>query len=57
MEGSGKSAILNGLTWVIYGDVPKDVKVNQIVRDGTKKAEGALLFDSGHAIKRTRTKS
>lgn len=57
MEGSGKSAILNGLTWTIYGDIPKDVKANQIIREGTKKSEGILNFKSGHSIKRTRTKS
>lgn len=54
-EGCGKSAILNGMTWVIYGNIPKEVKVNQIIREGSKKAEGTLTFESGHVIKRSRT--
>lgn len=56
-EGCGKSAILNGLTWVVFGEIPKDIKVHQVIREGEKKAEGTILFDSGHKIIRTRTKS
>ena len=56
-EGCGKSAILNGLSWVAYGQIPKDVKVNQIVKEGTKRAEGLLNLLTGHTIIRGRGKN
>lgn len=57
-EGCGKSAILNGLTWIIYGEIPKPtaVKVHEIIREGCTKASGSLLLESGHIIERTRGK-
>lgn len=56
-EGCGKSAILNGLTWIAYGKIPKEVTVSDIIREGSKKAEGELTLLQGHRIVRTRTKS
>ena len=35
-EGSGKSAILNALSWGLYGKIPKDAKVDDVIRKGTK---------------------
>ena len=38
-EGSGKSAILNALSWGSYGRIPKDAKIDDVIRDGQKSCE------------------
>lgn len=35
-EGSGKSAILNALSWGIYGKLPKDTNIDDVIRTGQK---------------------
>lgn len=52
-EGSGKSAVLNALSWGLYGKLPKDVKVDEVVKFGKKSCSVAVEFD-GCTIKRTR---
>jgi DNA repair exonuclease SbcCD ATPase subunit len=38
-EGSGKSAILNALCWCIYGEIPKEACIDDVVKEGTKNCE------------------
>lgn len=45
-EGSGKSAILNALSWGLYGRIPKDAKIDDVIRDGAKNCEVRVEFDS-----------
>lgn len=45
-EGSGKSAILNSLSWGLYGKIPKDAKVDDVIRKGAKTCEVKVEFDS-----------
>ncbi len=33
-EGSGKSAILNAISWCLYGKLPKDVKIDEVIKQG-----------------------
>lgn len=44
-EGSGKSAILNALTWGIYGKLPKDTKIDEVIRDGQKSCKVEIIFN------------
>ncbi len=53
-EGSGKSAILNAICWAIYGKLPKDANVDDVIKDGEKSCSVVLEFDNGDAIVRTR---
>lgn len=38
-EGSGKSAILNALCWGLFGAMPKDANVDEVIREGAKGCE------------------
>lgn len=53
-EGSGKSSIPNILCWVLYGKIPKDVKIEEVVKDGAKSGAGVVELESGHLILRSR---
>lgn len=33
-EGSGKSAILNAICWGLYGKIPKDAKIDEVIKNG-----------------------
>jgi DNA repair exonuclease SbcCD ATPase subunit len=44
-EGSGKSAVINALCWLAYGEIPKDVKVDEVIRRGQKGCSGVLTLD------------
>lgn len=35
-EGSGKSAVLNATCWCFYGKLPKEAKVDEVIKDGEK---------------------
>lgn len=35
-EGSGKSAILNAISWCIYGKLPKETNIDDVIRTGQK---------------------
>lgn len=37
-EGSGKSAILNALSWGLYGKIPKDANIDEVIKEGEKSA-------------------
>jgi len=53
-EGSGKSAILNAISWAFYGGIPKDAKTDDVIREGTKGCEVEVEFESGWKIVRSR---
>lgn len=45
-EGSGKSAIFNTLAWGLYGKLPKDVKIDEVIREGQKSCATIIEFDN-----------
>lgn len=53
-EGSGKSSIPNILCWVLYGGIPKDARIDDVIRQGCKSGSGKVELDSGHSISRRR---
>lgn len=53
-EGSGKSAILNLICWTAFGELPKEVNVDDVIKFGEKFCAGELHFDDGVKICRTR---
>lgn len=53
-EGSGKSAILNVISWVAFGKLPKDANVDDVIMDNRDSCECSLEFDDGDSIVRTR---
>lgn len=52
-EGSGKSAILNALAWGLFGKIPKDANVDDVIREGASKCEVEIELD-GFSIYRSR---
>lgn len=53
-EGSGKSAVLNAISWCVYGKLPKDANVDDVIKDGETSCSVVLEFDNGDAIVRSR---
>lgn len=53
-EGSGKSAILNAISWCLFGEIPKDVKMDDVVRAGEKSCRVSVLLSNGVQVVRTR---
>ncbi len=54
-EGSGKSAAFNGLTWILFGQIPKpDVKIDDVMTTGAKTCGGSVLLENGWQIARQR---
>ena len=53
-EGCGKSALLNAITWILYGEIPKDAKIDDVVRSGCKSAGGTVYLTNGFGVTRTR---
>lgn len=53
-EGSGKSAVLNSICWAVFGKLPKDVNVDDVIKDGESSCSVILDFDNGDSIVRTR---
>jgi exonuclease SbcC len=58
-NGSGKSTIFMGLSWVLWGEIPGDGKVTtDIIRHGAKEAWGRVRFedeDRQYRVERKRT--
>jgi len=44
-EGSGKSAILNALCWGLFGKIPKDANVDDVIREGQKSCSVEVYFN------------
>lgn len=53
-EGSGKSAILNLICWTIYGKIPKDANIDDVIKEGEKTCEGTVSFSDGMQVHRSR---
>lgn len=53
-EGSGKSAVLNSLSWALYGKLPKDANIDDVIKDGETSCSVSLEFDNGDSIVRSR---
>lgn len=53
-EGSGKSTVLNAISWCIFGKLPKDSNVDEVIKDGESSCSVTLEFDSGDLIVRSR---
>ena len=53
-EGSGKSAILNAICWVLYAKIPKDAAVDEVIKEGKKSCRVEILLDNGIEIIRSR---
>lgn len=53
-EGSGKSSIPNIQSWVLYGKVPKDINIEDVIRYGEKSGYGEVYFDDKVKIIRSR---
>lgn len=53
-EGSGKSAILNALSWCIYGKIPKEANIDEVISHGAKSCSVVVKLSNGVEIVRTR---
>lgn len=53
-EGSGKSAILNALCWGLFGRIPKEAKIDDVVRKGEKSCEVIVYLQKSVCVIRTR---
>lgn len=53
-EGSGKSAILNALSWAIYGKLPKDANIDDVITTGSKDCCVVVTLENGTEIVRAR---
>lgn len=53
-EGSGKSAISNALAWCVYGKLPKDANIDDVIKQGTKSCLVEAHFDNDIKIVRSR---
>ncbi len=54
-EGCGKSSVPNTLSYVLYGKIPKDAKVDEVVREGQDGGKGSVDFLDGHKVARSRS--
>jgi len=54
-EAIGKSSILNALTFCLYGKLPKDVNIDQVIHTGEKSCSVEVELDNGNSIVRTRS--
>ena len=50
-EGSGKSAILNAMCWCLYGKLPKEAKIDEVIKEGEKNCI-VEVFINHHLIDR-----
>jgi DNA repair exonuclease SbcCD ATPase subunit len=53
-EGSGKSGILNAICWTVYGKIPKDANIDDVIKEGERSCAGEVRFSDGSLIRRTR---
>tara|TARA_R110000868_G_C10973188_1_gene771542 strand:+ start:78121 stop:80058 length:1938 start_codon:yes stop_codon:yes gene_type:complete len=55
-EGSGKSAVLNAIAWGLYGKIPKDANIDDVIKSGTKKCVVSIECEEFNII-RSRNKN
>lgn len=53
-EGCGKSAVLNSICWGVFGKIPKDANIDDVIKDGEDSCEVTLEFSNGDYIFRSR---
>lgn len=53
-EGSGKSSIPNALCWGLYGQLPKDVNIDDVIKTGEKDCCVIITLENGTEIVRSR---
>lgn len=53
-EGAGKSAIFNALTWCLYGNMPKDVNIDEVIKTGEKDCKVEVHLSNGSKVVRSR---
>jgi DNA repair exonuclease SbcCD ATPase subunit len=53
-EAIGKSSIFNILCWALFGRIPKDVRIDEVIRQGQKSCEALVLLEDGYSVLRTR---
>lgn len=53
-EGSGKSAIPNALCWALFGQVPKDVNIDEVIRSGQTNCTVTVYINDNTQIVRKR---
>lgn len=59
-NGSGKTWVLKGMSWVLFGTTVDSEKTDEVIRRGTTKARGSIVIHDGETewqVIRTRTKS
>jgi DNA repair exonuclease SbcCD ATPase subunit len=44
-NGAGKSSLFQALSWCLYGEIPRDVKVEELVRRGQKACSVSTTFE------------
>lgn len=44
-NGAGKSSFFHSLCWCLYGELPKEIKVEELIRRGEKVCAVAVKFD------------
>lgn len=52
-EGSGKSSIFNAICWGLFGKIPKDANIDDVIKHGEKSCGVAVIFPNA-LIRRTR---
>jgi DNA repair exonuclease SbcCD ATPase subunit len=53
-EGAGKSSIANALCWALYGELPKDTNIDDVIRTGQKSCMVTVQLNNGSMITRSR---
>lgn len=53
-EGSGKSAVLNSLSWNLFGKLPKEAKVDEVIKEGEDFCDVETHYSNGDVIHRSR---
>lgn len=53
-EGSGKSAILNAICWALFGKIPKETNIDDVIKEGEKSCSAEVHFDDCTIVRRTR---
>lgn len=53
-EGSGKSSIVNAISWNYYGQIPKDANIDEVIMFGQKSCIVVSEFSNGDIIVRSR---
>ena len=53
-EGAGKSAILNAICWGLFGEIPKDTKMDDVIKQGEKNCFVKVELSNGLIVERSR---